>query len=129
MLLLAAIVGCDNRTVAVLRAWQRESGALGDLPAFPAPKDPAVPMSRNFARDLWAKLEAAAELPHEVGRGWHSLRRAFADELRGQPLKDLTALGGWKDPMTVVRVYQSATLETQREALEQRRRVRVARQL
>jgi integrase len=115
--------------VSVLRAWQRESGALGDLPAFPAPKNPAVPMSRNFARDLWTMLEAAAELPREAGRGWHSLRRAFADELRGQPLKDLTALGGWKDPMTVVRVYQSATLETQREALKQRRRVRIARQL
>lgn len=115
--------------VAALRAWQRESGALGDVPVFAAPKDPAIPMSRSFARDIWEQLEVAAELPPEKGRGWHSLRRAFADELRGQPLKDLTALGGWKDPMTVVRVYQSATLETQREALEHRRRVRIAHQL
>ncbi len=55
--------------------------------------------------------------------GWHSLRRKFATELKDTPLKDLCALGGWKDHNTVLKCYQHADEATMREALAKRRAV------
>jgi hypothetical protein len=71
----------------------------------------------------WQKLEKAAGLPPEPFRGWHGLRRAFANELRAAPLRDLVALGGCKEPQTVVKIYQQASLDTMRDALRQRQRL------
>ena len=42
--------------------------------------------------------EPRAGVEHVDGLGYHSLRRKFATELKGIPLKDLCQLGGWKDP-------------------------------
>jgi hypothetical protein len=54
------------------------------------------------------------------GRGWHSLRRKFATELKAVSLTDLCALGGWKDHNTVLKCYQQPDPETMRVALENR---------
>ncbi len=54
------------------------------------------------------------------GRGWHSLRRKFATELRGEPLKVLCDLGGWKVPETILKCYQFPQEGAQRQALENR---------
>jgi hypothetical protein len=62
-------------------------------------------MSRHLARDWWERTESAAGLPRVTGRGWHSLRRKFATELKGASLKDLCALGGWKDHNTILKCY------------------------
>ena len=64
--------------------------------------------------------QRVAELEPLKGRGWHSLRRKFATELKGEPLKDLCQLGGWKDPQTVLKCYQTADEESMREALSRR---------
>ena len=61
---------------------------------FPAPGDPRKPMSRHLARDWWQRVEAAAQIARITGRGWHSLRRKFATEMKAANLKDLCALGG-----------------------------------
>lgn len=61
-----------------------------------------------------------------VGRGWHSLRRAFATDLKATPLKDLCQLGGWKSAATVLTCYQQADEATMRTALESRRARSVA---
>ena len=42
------------------------------------------------------------------GRGWHSLRRAFATDLKATPLKDLCQLRGWKSAATLLTYYQQA---------------------
>jgi integrase len=60
-----------------------------------------------------------------AGLGLHSLRRMFATELKGIPLKDLCALGGWKDAQTVLKCYQKADEATMREAFAMRRPVAV----
>src|SRR5262249_23136261 len=52
----------------------------------------------------------------EKGRGWHAFRRNFASELRHAGLRDLCDLGGWKDPMTVVKRYQRPSEEAMRAA-------------
>ncbi len=73
--------------------------------------------------DWWDVAEKRAQLPSVVGRGFHSLRRKFATEMKHAPLKDLCHLGGWKSPTTVVTVYQQPDAATQFDALRSRRRV------
>lgn len=41
------------------------------------------------------------------------------------PLADLCALGGWKDPQTVLKCYMKPDADTQRRALAQRGRLTV----
>jgi uncharacterized protein YeaO (DUF488 family) len=53
--------------------------------------------------------------------GWHSMRRKFATELKEKPLKDLCALGGWKNPQTILLCYQREDEETMRDALATRK--------
>jgi hypothetical protein len=77
-------------------------------------------MSRHLARDWWDRTEKAAGIARVPGRGWHSLRRKFATELKGANLKDLCALGGWKDHNTILKCYQQADPEAMRVALERR---------
>jgi len=87
---------------------------------FPAPGHPSQPMSRHLARDYWQRTEAAAGVARVPGRGWHSLRRKFATELKAVNLKDLCALGGWKDHNTILKCYQQPDPDTMRVALENR---------
>ena len=82
-------------------------------------------MSRHLARDWWERTERAAGIPRVAGRGWHSLRRKFATELKAASLKDLCALGGWKDLYTILKCYQQPDAEAMRLALENRGRLRL----
>ncbi len=79
---------------------QRRNPAIGDAWVFPASGDPSKPCSRYLMRGWWYRAERLADLQHVKGLGWHGLRRKFADELRDAPLRDLQALGGWKNPTT-----------------------------
>jgi len=101
---------------------RRRRATIGDNDqlVFPAPGDPSQPMSRHLARDWWDRTEKAAGIARVPGRGWHSLRRKFATELKGASLKDLCALGGWKDHNTILKCYQQADPEAMRMALEKR---------
>jgi integrase len=106
--------------VAALTAARRDRPALGDAFVLAAAGKPEEPLSRHLLRDWWERMEKAAELVHVVGRGWHSLRRQFATELKHTPLRDLCHLGGWKDPQTVLKCYQKPDVATMRAALEAR---------
>lgn len=116
----------SDNAVKELHALWKARPTIGDGWLFPSPGDPAQPVSRHLARDWWERMQKAAQLPVEPGRGWHSLRRKFATELKGAPLRDLQALGGWKDPMTIVKCYQKADEATMAEALRNRSPLRVA---
>ncbi len=98
-------------------------GAIGDSWILPAPGDPSNPCSRHLLRDWWRRAEERAEVSHVRGRGWHSLRRKFATELKHVLLKDLCSLGGWKEPQTVLKCYQRPDECTMRDAMEQRGRL------
>ncbi len=100
---------------------RKVQGAIGDSWVFPAPENPSLPVSRHLVRDWWERGENLAEIHHEPGLGWHSLRRKFATELKHTPLKDLCYLGGWKEPQTVLKCYQRPDESTMREALEGRK--------
>jgi integrase len=90
---------------------------------LPSPTDASRPVSRHLLRDWWGRGEVMAALPHEPGRGWHSLRRQFATELKHVPLKDLCALGGWKSAQTILACYQQPDPVTMRQALATRKRL------
>jgi integrase len=107
--------------VQELEAARRRRRAIGDGWVIPSPTDSDQPVSRNLVRDWWERLQMLAELPKEMGRGWHSLRRKFATELKHVPLKDLCYLGGWKDPQTILKCYQRADEATMQQALKSRR--------
>lgn len=104
-----------------LRHARRQRSAIGDGWLFRSPSEPNEPVSRHLVRDWWQKMEQAAKLSAEPGRGWHSLRRKFATELKHVPTKDLQALGGWKDHQTILTCYQSADEASMKEALRTRR--------
>jgi integrase len=112
--------------VAALERARAEHAAIGDAYLFASMRDPALPCSRFVFETWWQRGERLAGVTHERGRGYHSLRRKFATELKHAPLKDLCALGGWKDAHTVVTCYQTADEVTMREALATRGRYRAA---
>lgn len=112
-----------NDAKRVLEAAQRDSAAIGDAWVFPAPRDVSKPIPRHTLIKWWKVAERSAKLAPLKGRGYHSLRRKFATELKKAPLRDLAYLGGWKSPQTVVLVYQQPDEETMRQALEQRTRL------
>jgi len=68
-------------------------------------------------------MELLAGLTPEPGRGWHSLRRKFATELKPVPLVGLAALGGWKSPQTILKCYQKPDEVTLRRAITNRGRL------
>ncbi|HKV51094.1 MAG TPA: tyrosine-type recombinase/integrase [Gemmatimonadaceae bacterium] len=99
---------------------------IGDSWVFPSPTDPERHCSRHLLRDWWQRAEKLAELPAVRGRGYHSLRRKFATEMKDTPLKDLCHLGGWKDGQTIFKCYQQADEGTMRNALSHRKRITAA---
>ena len=71
-------------------------------------------------------VETLAKIEHIAGTGYHSARRKFASEMKSTNLRDLAYMGGWKNPQTVLTVYQQPEMEVQREALAGRKKLRVA---
>ena len=87
-------------TPAAVEALQtaRRSQALISEWVFPAPSDPAKPISRHLLRDWWQRGQALAKLPPEPGRGWHSLRRQFATEMKSRPAQGSLRAGRLEEP-------------------------------
>ena len=110
-------------TKTAVQALHQVPRGLGEAWVLPSPSDPEVPCSRHVMRDWWERAMERAKLAVGQRLGWHSLRRKFATELKDTPLKDLCALGGWKDHNTVLKCYQHADEATMREALAKRRAV------
>lgn len=113
-------------TEAAVEALQRAREArlgVGEAWIFPAPADAEKPISRHLAYDWWRRAERLADLEHIDGMMWHGLRRQWADEHREAPLKDLSELGGWATPRTIIEVYQGRDFDSMRSVQEQRKEV------
>jgi integrase len=122
-------IGFEHETIltdaakSALEKARRESTMIGDAWVFPAPRDASKPVPRYTLIKWWKVAERMAKLPPAKGRGYHSLRRKFATELKKTPLVDLAYLGGYKSPQTVLLVYQKPDERSMRQALEQRIRM------
>ena len=123
-------IGFDHKTpmsevaLHALMEEQRRHPAIGATWMFPAPKDPRKPCSHDLMGQWWRRAEKLAGLEPAKRRGWHSLRRKFASELKDIALADLRDLGGWKDHNTILRCYQRPDEERMRAALASRRQRR-----
>jgi integrase len=104
-----------------LRAAHKAAARIGDGWIFPSPTKPEEPIRRDLLRDWWQKLEMRAGLERVRGRGWHSLRRKFATDLKHTPMSDLQSLGGWRDHNTILKCYMRPDELTMRSALAGRR--------
>ena len=93
---------------AALDAYLERNPRVGDVPLFPSPGDPSIPIRRNLAGNWLVRAEKLAGLPKLRGGRWHPYRRLFATELRAVPVHDVAAAGGWKSVETVQRIYQQA---------------------
>jgi integrase len=111
----------DAIALAALKQHRARSGVVnGEAWVFPSPRDAKLPRSSNAMCNAWKRIAPAAGIPTGKRFGWHSCRRAFANDLRDVALRDLKDLGGWKSERTVVSVYQQTSEAAQRRALQRR---------
>jgi integrase len=116
-------VGNDHHTpihrelLPFLARAEAVAGLTGDRWLFPSPRGASKPLTGNAVVNLWKRLAPVAGIPTGKRYGWHSFRRAFANNLRDVALRDLTDLGGWTTERTVVSVYQQPSEAAQRKAL------------
>lgn len=89
-----------------LRAARKKAARIGDGFVFPGePESEAV--SRESVIKWWRRLERLAGVRRIHRRGWHSLRRKFANDGNdaGVSLATLARLGGWNGIKTLTTVY------------------------
>jgi integrase len=126
-------IGYDHTTpltdeaANALRDELARSPGIGQQWIFPAANDPRRAISPDVLHNLWRRMAAVAGLPEGERYGWHSMRRAFADSIKGAALRDQKDLGGWKTIKTLVDIYQAADETAQRDALKNRRPIEGAR--
>ncbi len=106
------VVPMSDAVKQALSAARKAQKAIGNTPVFPAPKNPATPCSREMM-DKWPRRAfQLAELPPPPHGLWHSIRRKWATERKGYPVKDVAAAGGWKTEEVLMTSYQQADAET-----------------
>jgi integrase len=110
------VLPMNSAVSASLKAWKKECGIVGQSSRwmFEAPEDPRKPLDRWLTNRWLGKAEAAAELDHIKGGGWHAFRRGWATARKHMPLKDVAAGGGWTDTATLDKCYQHADEDSTR---------------
>jgi integrase len=94
----------------------------GDVPVFESKRVPGSALGREVFVKWWTLAREQAGLTETTG-AWHKLRREFATQLIGQPVRVVQELGGWADGQVLTQIYQTVSMESMREALSQRERV------
>lgn len=121
------ITPMTDEVAAGLLAQRKAGATIGDGWIFKTLRSTKEgPLSMHTLQDWWKSAVAISGLPPVEYRGYHSLRRAFASELKHTNLKDLCALGGWKNATTLLTCYIQPDEATQREALASRKPLRSA---
>ena len=108
----------SSRTLERLRSARKKAGQIGGMLIFPDTEHPEQPVSRDTVIDWWLSLQRAAGLKKVTRRGWHSLRRKFANdgERAGLPLSVIAKLGGWNGTKTLSTVYIQPDRQSLRDA-------------
>lgn len=100
-----------------LKNARKRQAAIGTAPVFPAPKDPNKPCDRHVLDNWLRRAFPKAGVVQERGGLWHALRRKWATERKGYPVKDVAAAGGWRDTDTILLSYQHADPETTKQVV------------
>lgn len=110
--------------------YQQEGKDYPLIPGGVLPRDGVIRRARQVANNTllnWlAEAEEKAEVPHVPRRGWHGVRRAWADYTMDQTdLDTVQAAGAWSDRDTPERIYlervKRGRLAKSREAQEAKR--------
>ena len=111
------VVPMSKAVARALREARKVQAAIGGSPVSPAPQDPTKPCDR-YLLDRWLRraFETANVAPLNGGL-WHSLRRKWATERKGYPVKDVAATGGWRDEGTILKSYQQVDPVTVRQVV------------
>jgi integrase len=111
------VVPMSDAVRDALAEARRAQGAIGNTPVFPAPKNPGVPCDRHILDNWLRKAFQRAGITPQRGGLWHTLRRKWATERKGYPIKDVAAAGGWRDDKTLMTSYTQADAETVRQVV------------
>jgi integrase len=106
------VVPMSDTVRDALREARKAQRVIGPAPVFPAPKDPTKPCDRHLLDNWLRRAIKLAKVKPEPGGLWHSLRRKWATERKGYPVKDVAAAGGWRDAETMLTSYQQVDAET-----------------
>lgn len=109
-----------------LAPWEKEFQETGtDYPLIPGGREDQPirqPISDEALREMWAELEAMAEIPRKARRAFHGSRRSWSDDIyEGEGLDTLTAAGGWSNSRTPESTYLSRAKYSHVERARQRR--------
>ena len=107
-----------------LEAWRRECPGVGEAPMFPQANHVDRCISVYHARNWLRDAERLVGLAPTRGGLWHTFRRKWAMERKGLELRDVAFAGGWKDPTTLLRVYQQPDPETLERVVTEPRKLR-----
>jgi integrase len=99
----------SDAALAVLKAERTRQGAIAGW-VFPG-QSGEQPLDRGRFYGWWKTACTRAEITRPKG-AFHTLRRKFATERVGVPLKTLASLGGWKDTRTIVECYRTPTWDS-----------------
>ncbi len=100
-----------------LVAARRAQKTIGNTPVFRAPRNPAQPCGRHLLDGWLRKAYELAELTPQPRGMWHPLRRKWATERKGHPVKDVAFAGGWRTERTMLSSYQQVDAETVRQVV------------
>lgn len=93
---------------------------------FPQPNGPTRSLTVPLASKWLGEAEKLAGLEHMEWGLWHPFRRKWAIERKGLELRDVAHPGGWKDPTTLLKIYQQPDPETLERVVMERRKLREA---
>lgn len=68
--------------------------------------------SRHLLDDWLRRAYKLAKVVPQRRGMWHSIRRKWATERKGHPVKDVAAAGGWRTEEVLTTSYQQADAET-----------------
>jgi integrase len=100
-----------------LREARKAQRAIGSAPVFPAPRDPSRTCDRHLFDNWMRKAFTKTDVTQVPGGMWHTLRRKWATERKGYPVKDVAAAGGWRDERTILASYQQSDAATVRQVV------------
>jgi integrase len=106
------VVPMSDAVKEALLDARRAQKTIGNAPVFPAPKNPAVPCDRHLLDNWLRRCFPLAGVELEKGGLWHTLRRKWATERKGYPVKDVAAAGGWQDVETLLKSYLQTDPDT-----------------
>ena len=84
---LEQVVPMSSTVGDALLAQQKAQAAIGQTAVFPSPKDPTKPCSRYLLDDWLRRAYKLAKVVLQRRGMWHSIRRKWATERKGYPVK------------------------------------------